>query len=57
MNDIESEILNIIYNSGLYKLLLKCMLKSYEYEYLQCNLGNSCKITFEINTDNKYQLR
>lgn len=54
MNDIKSDILNIIYNSGLYKLLLDCMTKSYKYESLEYNLGNSCKITFEINTDNKW---
>ena len=47
------KILNAIYNSGLYKLLLDYMAKSYEYESLTCNLGNGCKITFEINTDNK----
>ena len=51
MNGVESEILNIIYNSGLYKLLLDCMTKSYKYKSLECNLGNGCKITFEINTD------
>lgn len=53
----EDKVYNIIYNSGLYKLLLKCMIKSHGYEYLQCDLGSGCKITFEINTDNKYQLK
>ena len=47
------KILNAIYNSGLHKLLLNCMAKSYKYEYLECNLGNGCKTIFEINTDNK----
>lgn len=47
------KILSIIHNSGIYRLLLDCMVKSYEYEFLECNLGNGCKITFEINTDNK----
>jgi hypothetical protein len=51
MNDIENDILSIIYNSGLHKLLLDCAAKSYKYESLECNLGNGCKITFEINTD------
>ena len=53
---MESEILNIIYNSGLHKLLLDCMTKSYKYECLKYNLGNGCKITFEINTDDSKQL-
>ena len=53
MNDIENDILSIIYISGLHKLLLDCAAKSYKYESLECNLGNGCKITFEINTDNK----
>ena len=51
MNDIENDILSIIYISGLHKLLLDCAAKSYKYESLTCNLGNGCKITFEINTD------
>jgi hypothetical protein len=51
MNDAESEILNIVYTSGLYKLLLDCATKSYKYKSLEYNLGNGCKITFEINTD------
>lgn len=46
-----NKILNIIHNSGLHKLLLDCMAKSYKYESLECNLGNGCKITFKINTD------
>ena len=50
-NDIEVNILALIYNSGLYNLLMNCMVKSYKYESLECNLGNGCKITFEINTD------
>ena len=52
MNDVESEILSIIHNSGLYNLLMTCMVKSYKYESLECNLGNGCKITFEINIYN-----
>lgn len=56
MNDVESEILSIIHNSGLYNLLMNCMVKSYKYESLECNLGNGCKITFEINTDDSKQL-
>lgn len=47
----EDRVYNIIYNSGLYKLLLRCAMRSYKYESLECNLGNGCKITFEINTD------
>lgn len=54
MNDIENDILSIIYISRLHKLLLDCAAKSYKYESLECNLGCSCKITFEINTDNKH---
>ena len=50
-SDIEANILALIYNSGLHKLLLDCMAKSYKYESLEYNLGNGCKITFEINTD------
>ena len=52
MNNIENDILSIIYNSGLHKLLLDCAAKSYKYESLICNLGYGCKITFEINIDN-----
>jgi hypothetical protein len=52
MNDIENNILGIVYISGLHKLLLDCAAKSCKYESLECNLGNGCKITFEINTDN-----
>lgn len=51
----EDKILNIIHNSGLYKLLLDYMVKSYKYECLKCTLENNCKITFEINTDDNKQ--
>jgi hypothetical protein len=51
MNNIENDILSIVYNSGLHKLLLDYAAKSYKYKSLICNLGNGCKITFEINTD------
>lgn len=51
MNDIENDILSIIYGSGLHKLLLDCAAKSCKYESLICNLGYGCKITFEINKD------
>jgi hypothetical protein len=56
MNDIKNEILSIIHTSGLYNLLMNCMVKSYKYESLECNLGNGCKITFEINIDDNKQL-
>ena len=56
MNNIENDILSIIYNSGLHKLLLDCMTKSYKHECLKYNLGNGCKIAFEINTDDSKQL-
>lgn len=52
----EDKVYNIIYNSELYKLLLRCAMKSCKYESLKCNLGNGCKITFEINADDSKQL-
>ena len=52
----EEIILNTIYKSGLYEILLDCMVKSYKYESLTCNIGYGCKITFEINTDDSKQL-
>ena len=45
----KEKILDIVYKSGLYDLLMDCITKTYKYDSLTCNLGYGCKITFEIN--------
>lgn len=49
----KERILDIVYKSGLHDLLMESMKSNYKYESLTCNLGCGCKITFEINTDDK----